>query len=208
MGLGQRIRRENVRMVGKLTVVAMGMFAFGYALVPLYRAICEMTGINVLALSELEVPGGAKGGKNVVPDNTQVDMTRTITVEFDANVRGLWDFKPAQSSMQVHPGQLNTVMYEFQNVQNRTMSAQAIPSYAPAQAGAHFNKLECFCFSQYTLAPGEKKQWPVVFVIDPKLSKDVATITLSYTFFEVGGKTPAAPKATTAAVPPEKQAGA
>jgi cytochrome c oxidase assembly protein subunit 11 len=187
MGLGQRIRRENVRMVGKLAVVAMGMFAFGYALVPLYRAICEMTGINVLALSELEVPGGAKGGKNVVPDNTQVDMTRTITVEFDANVRGLWDFKPAQSSMQVHPGQLNTVMYEFQNVQNRRMAAQAIPSYAPKQASPHFNKLECFCFSEHTLKPGEAKQWPVVFVIDPKLPKDVKTITLSYTFFEVAG---------------------
>ena len=192
MGLGQRIRRENVRMVGKLAVVAMGMFAFGYALVPLYRAICEMTGINVLALSELEVPGGAKGGKNVVPDNTQVDMTRTITVEFDANVRGLWDFKPAQSSMQVHPGQLNTVMYEFQNVQNRRMAAQAIPSYAPQQAAPYFNKLECFCFNQYTLEAGEKKQWPVAFVIDPKISKDVKTITLSYTFFEVGGKAPVA----------------
>jgi hypothetical protein len=111
MSLGQRIRRANVRMVGKLAVVACGMFAFGYALVPMYRAICEMTGINILALSELEVPGGASGGKNVrVPDNTQVDMTRTITVEFDSNVRGgLWDFKPAERTIQVHPGQLNTV---------------------------------------------------------------------------------------------------
>jgi cytochrome c oxidase assembly protein subunit 11 len=73
------------------------------------------------------------------------------------------------------------------------MSAQAIPSYAPQQAMAHFNKMECFCFNEYTLAPGESKQWPVVFVIDPKLSKDVTTITLSYTFFEVGAKTPPAP---------------
>jgi len=88
------------------------------------------------------------------------------------------------------------VMYEFENVQDRQMSAQAIPSYAPRQAAAHFNKLECFCFNQYTLAPGEKKQWPVAFVIDPKLSKDVTTITLSYTFFEVGSKTPPAPVAT------------
>ena len=101
--------------------------------------------------------------------------------------------------MQVHPGELMTVMYEFQNVQNRVMSAQAIPSYAPRQAAAHFNKVECFCFNQYTLAPGEKKQWPVVFVIDPKLSKDVSTITLSYTFFEVGSKTPAAPVAVISA---------
>jgi len=82
-------------------------------------------------------------------------------------------------------------------VQNRTMAAQAIPSYAPKQAASHFNKLECFCFNQYTLAPGEKKQWPVAFVIDPKLSKDVTTITLSYTFFEVGSGIPPAPVAQT-----------
>ena len=197
-----RLQLENFRMVGKLAVIVVGMFVFGYALVPLYRAICEMTGINILALSDQQT--GVTAPK--LPSNTQVDRTRTITVEFDANSRGPWQFKPAQNTVQVHPGELTTVMYEFQNTQNRTMSAQAIPSYAPAQAGAHFNKLECFCFSQYTLAPGEKKQWPVAFVIDPKLSKDVTTITLSYTFFEVGGKTPAAPKALsadahTAAVP-------
>jgi len=97
--------------------------------------------------------------------------------------------------VQVHPGEVITVMYEFQNTQNRRMSAQAIPSYAPQQAAAHFNKLECFCFQQYTLDAGEKKSWPVVFVVDPKLSADVKTITLSYTFFEVGGKTPPAPVA-------------
>ena len=197
-----RHRRENVRMVGKLAVVTLGMFAFGYALVPLYRAICEVTGINVLAVSELRVPGGATGGKDVrLPANSQVDLSRTITVEFDANVRGLWDFKPALRSMQVHPGQLNTVMYEFQNVQDRRMAAQAIPSYAPRQAAPYFNKLECFCFNQYTLDPGEKREWPVAFVIDPKISKDVKTITLSYTFFEVGGKTPPAPAGTTAVAP-------
>jgi len=204
MGIGQRLRRENLKMVGKLAVVAAGMFGFGYALVPVYRAICEMTGINILALSELEVPGGASGGRNVrLPGNSQVDESRTITVEFDANARGLWNFKPAQNSMEVHPGQLNTVMYEFQNVQNRRMAAQAIPSYAPQQAAPYFNKLECFCFNQYTLDPGEKKQWPVAFVIDPKISRDVKTITLSYTFFEVGGKTPPAPTTTqTVAAPP------
>ncbi len=190
-----RLKRENIRMMGKLSVIVLGMFMFGYALVPIYKAICEMTGINVLALGDRQIPGATP----TLPSNTQVDLSRTITVEFDANSRGPWHFKPAQNALQVHPGELTTVMYEFQNVQNRTMSAQAIPSYAPAQAAAHFNKLECFCFSQYTLAPGEKKQWPVVFVIDPKLSKDVGTITLSYTFFEVGGKTPAAPGSAKAA---------
>lgn len=188
------IQAENAKMVGKLAIVAAGMFAFGYALVPLYEAICEMTGINILSLSERQVPGNGTAGRDVkIPANTQVDRTRTITVEFDANARGPWFFKPAVNSLQVHPGELTTVVYEFQNTQNRRMSAQAIPSYAPAQAAAHFNKVECFCFNQYTLEPGEKKQWPVAFVIDPKLSKDVTTITLSYTFFEVGGQTPPAP---------------
>ena len=192
-------RSENLKMVGKLAVVTIGMFAFGYVLIPIYKHICEMTGINILSLSERQVPGNGSAGPNAkLPTNTQVDFSRTITVEFDANARGPWDFKPAQTSIEVHPGELTTVMYEFQNTQNRRMAAQAIPSYAPKQAAAHFNKLECFCFSQYTLEPGEKKSWPVAFVIDPKLSKDVKTITLSYTFFEVGGKTPAAPATTTA----------
>ena len=184
------LKRENSRMLGKLAVITVGMFAFGYALVPIYKTICEMTGINVLALGEQMLTG-----QKAQASNTQVDTSRTITVEFDANARGPWEFKPAQRSLEVHPGELTTVVYEFQNVQNRRMSAQAIPSYAPMQASAHFNKLECFCFNQYTLEPGEKKSWPVVFVIDPKLSKDVRTITLSYTFFEVGGKTPPAPVA-------------
>ncbi|MBC7681679.1 MAG: cytochrome c oxidase assembly protein [Ferruginibacter sp.] len=191
------VRHENFKMVGKLAVITVAMFAFGYALVPLYKAICEMTGINILSIAERQVPGVGSAGKNAsLPANTQVDLSRTITVEFDANARGPWEFKPAKRSLQVHPGELATVMYEFQNTQNRRMAAQAIPSYAPRQAAAHFNKLECFCFNQYTLDPGEKKEWPVAFVIDPKLSKDVTTITLSYTFFEVGGKTPPAPTST------------
>ena len=193
------IRAENVKMVGKLAVVAAGMFGFGYALIPIYRHICEVTGINILSLSERQVPGGGAAGADVNLANTQVDTSRTITVEFDANARGLWEFHPAVRSVQVHPGELAKVMYEFQNVQNRRMAAQAIPSYAPHQAAEYFNKVECFCFRQYTLEPGEKKEWPVVFVIDPKLSKDVKTITLSYTFFEVGSKTPPAPASTLAA---------
>jgi len=183
------IRRENLKMTGKLAVVAAGMFAFGYALIPLYKHICEITGINILAVGERDVPGGA-----AARPNTQVDLSRTITVEFDANTLGPWKFKAAVPAVRVHPGELTTVMYEFQNVQPRRMAAQAIPSYAPRNAAPHFNKIECFCFNQYTLDPGEKKQWPVAFVIDPKLPKDVTTITLSYTFFEVGGKMAGAPQ--------------
>jgi len=179
-------RRDHRQMVAKLLVVVAAMTAFGYALVPLYRHICEALGINVLSLAE-------NGGKRELPANSQVDKSRSITVEFDANARGPWDFKPAVTSVQVHPGEMATVMYEFRNRQDRTMAAQAIASYAPHQAAAHFNKVECFCFNEYTLQPGEARQWPVVFYIDPRLPRDVTTITLSYTFFEVGGKVPPAP---------------
>jgi len=188
----ERRRADNRTLVLKLGVIVVMMAGFGYALVPLYSAICDALGINVLSLSEQNT--GLTSGSRERPENTQVDTTRTVTVEFDANARGPWSFKPAVTSMQVHPGELATVMYEFRNEQNRTMAAQAIPSYAPSQAGSHFNKLECFCFNEYTLKPGESKQWPVVFYVDAKLPKDVRTITLSYTFFEVGGKVPTAPQ--------------
>ncbi|MCW7537416.1 cytochrome c oxidase assembly protein [Aquabacterium sp. A7-Y] len=191
------VRSDNLRMLGKLVVVAALMGAFGYALVPMYNAICTALGINVLSRSERLLPGMSHGAGA----NTQIDTSRRITIEFDANVRGPWDFKPAVRSLTVHPGEMTTVMYEFRNVQNRAMAAQAIPSYAPKQAMSHFNKLECFCFNEYTLQPGEVKNWPVVFVVDPKLPKDVTTITLSYTFFEVGGKVPAAPAGHAAATP-------
>lgn len=169
-------------MVSKLAVVVALMFGFGYALVPIYRHICEALGINVLTQVE----------RSEQARNTQVDYSRTVTVEFDANARGPWDFKPGKTHVKVHPGELVTVNYSFRNKQDRTMAAQAIPSYAPKQSTAHFHKFECFCFNEYTLAPGEEKEWPVVFVVSPKLPKDVHTITLSYTFFEVAGKAKAA----------------
>jgi len=189
---------DNRRMVAKLVAVTVLMFGFGYALVPIYRTICEALGVNVLARAEVQ------GSEPVV--NSQVDLSRTVTIEFDANSRGPWDFKPAQARVDVHPGEVTTVMYEFRNRQNRTMAAQAFPSYAPNVAMAHFKKLECFCFTEHVLKPGEAKQWPVVFVVDRKLPKDVRTITLSYTFFEVGGKTPAEPSALAAPLLPAKVA--
>jgi cytochrome c oxidase assembly protein subunit 11 len=195
--IGTLLRGDNGRMLGKLAVVAGLMFGFGYALVPLYKAICDALGINVLSVSERGGPVSRQ-----MPANTQVDKTRTVTIEFDANARGPWDFKPAQRSLQVHPGEVATVMYEFRNVQNRTMAAQAIPSFAPMNSAAHFNKLECFCFNEYTLQPGESRQWPVVFYVDARLPKDVTTITLSYTFFEVGGKFPMPPTGRVAKPPP------
>jgi cytochrome c oxidase assembly protein subunit 11 len=177
---------DNRRMVTKLVVVVAMMFAFGYALVPIYRTICEALGVNVIARTEQQ-------GVSDAPSSTQVDLSRTVTVEFDANARGPWDFRPETARVEVHPGEVVTVMYEFRNRQDRTMAAQAFPSYAPQAAAPHFRKLECFCFTEHVLKPGEAKRWPVVFVVDRKLPKDVRTITLSYTFFEVGGRTPVEP---------------
>ncbi len=172
-------RRLNRAMLGKLAVVTVLMFGFGYALVPLYRKICEITGVNELTQTDAGATAFAK--------STQVDLTRTITVQFDGNARGPWRFMPATREMKVHPGELTTMTYEIANQQNRAMQAQAIPSYAPLTAMPYFRKVECFCFKQQALAPHEAKQFPVVFVIDPKIPKNVDTITLSYTFFEVGG---------------------
>ena len=185
---------DNRRMVTKLVVVVVMMFAFGYALVPIYRTICEALGVNIIARGEQQ---GVSDATSV----TQVDLSRTVTVEFDANARGPWDFKPETARVDVHPGEVVTVMYEFRNRQDRTMAAQAFPSYAPATAAPHFRKLECFCFTQHVLKPGESKRWPVVFVIDRKLPKDVRTITLSYTFFEVGSQTPVEPANSAGATP-------
>jgi len=186
---------DNRRMVTKLVVVVVMMFAFGYALVPIYRTICEALGVNIIARGEQQ-------GVSDATSNTQVDLSRTVTVEFDANARGPWDFKPETTHVDVHPGEVVTVMYEFRNRQDRTMAAQAFPSYAPATAAPHFRKLECFCFTQHVLKPGESKRWPVVFVIDRKLPKDVRTITLSYTFFEVGSQTPVEPAQSAGAKSP------
>ena len=178
----QADRSFNRSMLIKLFVVALMMFGFGFALVPMYRAICQITGINNLVQRDATVREAK---------NTQVDMSRTISIEFDANARGPLGFKPEQNSIDVHPGEVTTVMYDVSNQQARTIQAQAIPSYAPKQATEFFKKIECFCFTQQTLAANESRKMPVVFVIDPKLPKDVKTITLSYTFFELN--TPAEP---------------
>jgi cytochrome c oxidase assembly protein subunit 11 len=171
-------RKLNASTLAKLVVVAVMMFGFGYALIPVYKQICELTGVNLLTQKDATVER---------PANTQVDTTRTITIEFDANAQGPWRFRPTVSSMQVHPGEMAQVVYEVVNTQSRSIDAQAIPSYAPQQASAHFKKVECFCFQQQTLKANEAKQMPVLFYIDPALPRDVKTITLSYTFFEIGG---------------------
>ena len=165
-------------MLGKLCVIAVVMFGFAYALVPAYRLMCEVLGINVLTQPDGTVERDA---------NTQIDKTRKVTIELDGNAQGPWRFRPTTRSLEVHPGELATVMYEVVNTQARTVQAQAIPSFAPQQATPHFKKVECFCFKQQTMKPNEARQMPVVFFIDPALPRDVKTITVSYTFFEIAG---------------------
>jgi cytochrome c oxidase assembly protein subunit 11 len=176
---GLENRKLNRTMLGKLLVIALIMFGFGYAMVPLYKQICELTGVNILTPKDISI---------TEISNSQIDRSREITVEFDANTQGPWRFRPTVSSMKVHPGEMTQVVYEVVNKQSYKMEAQAIPSYAPQQASAYFKKMECFCFKQQTLEANEARQMPVVFYIDPSIPKDVKTITLSYTFFEVGGK--------------------
>jgi cytochrome c oxidase assembly protein subunit 11 len=171
--------RFNRRILHKLLVVSVLMFGFGWALIPIYRKICEISGINVLTGRD---PLAAERAAN-----TQVDRTRTIVVEFDANRQGPWRFRPSVNHLEVHPGELVHVEYDLVNLEGRAMAGQAIPSYAPMQSARFFNKVECFCFKQQTLAAGETRRFPVVFFVDPDLPKDINQITLSYTFFEVPG---------------------
>ena len=184
MKTDHQILISNRTVLRKLVIVTVLMFGFGWALVPLYRKICELTGVNVLTSRNPEAENAAR--------NTQVDTTRTVIVEFDANKQGAWRFRPHKNYIEAHPGQLVQVQYDLVNLDSRPMAGQAIPSYAPMRAAQYLRKLECFCFQQQTLAAGETRQFPVLFFIDPKLPADVKTITLSYTFFEVAGAVAAA----------------
>ena len=164
-------------MVMRLGVVVVAMFGFGYLLVPIYKALCELTGINLLTRPDTNAQAQLK--------NTQVDKSRRIEVLFDSNERGTWGFKPETRSVWVYPGELTTVRYDITNQQTYAAAGQAIPSYLPSKAAAHFTKLQCFCFEQQRFEPGQKRVFPVAFVVSPKLPNDVKTITLSYTFFEI-----------------------
>lgn len=172
---GRARERGNRALVVKLGVIVVAMFGFGYLLVPFYEKICEVTGLRNIDRADAVA-------------NTQVDKSRTVRVEFDTNLRNLpWQFRALELSTDVHPGAVTQAMFEVVNLTDHAITGQAIPSYGPRQAALYFKKIDCFCFSKQTLAPREKRDMPVVFVVDPKLPKDISTITLSYTFFEVEG---------------------
>jgi len=166
---------RNRMLLAKLGLAAVGMFGFGYLLAPLYDRLCGAERAAQTA------------AKDAVRRVTRVDQTRTIAVQYDANVHGSlhWSFRPLQKNSQVHPGELVHIRYEMTNESDQPMIAQAVPSYAPPAAAPYFHKIECFCFKSQALRPHETRSMPVVFLIDPAIPGDLPTITLSYTFFEV-----------------------
>ncbi|HJV68507.1 cytochrome c oxidase assembly protein [Ideonella sp.] len=176
------VTQANRRLAMQLALVAVFFTAFGFALVPIYDVFCRLTGLNGRTNTSALAPA----------PNTQVDASRWVKVEFlSHSMPGVaLDLKPEAFSLQVHPGSLVHTSYVVRNEAGRVFVGQAVPSITPATAAAHFRKVECFCFSQQTLQPGEVRTMPVVFVVDNTLHEDIRTITLSYTFFE-------APKART-----------
>lgn len=170
----------NRKLALRLVLVSVFFTAFGFALVPLYDVICRITGLN----------GRTNETALAMPKNTQVDTTRWVTVEFLSHTMpgvGL-EFVPEKFSMKVHPGEVAQVHYTVKNQTGQAFVGQAVPSVTPAVAAPYFQKIECFCFTQQTFQAGETRSMPVVFIVDPELSKDMGTVTLSYTFFEAPKK--------------------
>lgn len=158
-------------------LVCLAAFAFGFAMVPIYRLTCEhILGIK-LAATSMDVSAS---------DATAVDLSRTVTVQFvgTVNSRLPWEFAPVQTSISVHPGELIEVWYDATNTSGHDIVGNAVPSVAPANASAYFNKTECFCFTEQLLMAGEARRMPVRFIVDPRLPKKIRELTLSYTFFE------------------------
>jgi cytochrome c oxidase assembly protein subunit 11 len=169
-------KQANRRVVKRLGVAALLMFGFGFALVPLYDVFCDITGIN-----------GKTGRIELEQALSQtVDMDREVTVEFLATVHSdlPWEFRPVVKKIKVHPGEVTEVNYYARNMTNAVITGQAVPSLAPGLAAKYFSKTECFCFTRQALGPGEAKEMPLRFIVDPELPENVRTVSLSYTFFQ------------------------
>jgi cytochrome c oxidase assembly protein subunit 11 len=168
--------RNEKRLVLRLLGVVVGMFAFGFALVPLYDVFCEITGAN-----------GKTAGKFTVTQAQEIDEQRLVTIQFLTSNNGdmPWEFRPKKRMLKIHPGELNSTSFYVRNPANKTMVAQAVPSVSPFHAAQYLHKTECFCFDQQQLAQGEEMDMPLRFIIDADLPKDVNTLTLSYTLFDV-----------------------
>jgi cytochrome c oxidase assembly protein subunit 11 len=170
-------RNPTTDITAKLVVVAVGMFAFVFVvMVPLYDVLCDVLGIN-----------GKTSGQAYTAAQVQVDETRSVKIQFIAtNNEGMpWDFAPSKRVMEVHPGAVNSTVFMARNPRPKTMVAQAIPSISPARAAEYFHKTECFCFNQQSLEGGMSAELPLQFIVDQDLPRDIGTITLSYTIFDV-----------------------
>lgn len=174
--MNNSVQKRNRETIRKLAIIAVVMFGFGYALVPLYNKICQVTGVNNLLQPDEVV-------------NTQVDKSRKISMEFDANVRGniAWKLTPRERKRDIHPGELVQITFDLKNESDVSILAQAIPSYGPQRAGLYVKKLECFCFTQQKVPARTDQELTVVLVVEPSIPRDVHTVTLSYTMFEVAG---------------------
>jgi cytochrome c oxidase assembly protein subunit 11 len=169
------LQLRNRQMMGKLLVIVVGMLGFGFAMVPMYRQICEAIGIT-------QQRTVASGG------NTQVDTSRLLRIELLASSAGLpWSFEALDREVTLHPGELKTVRYRVVNTLDRPVTAHAVMNTAPAVANRYIDKQACFCFSDQTLAAGESREMPVVFRVSADAPASLSTITLSYTFFEKPG---------------------
>jgi cytochrome c oxidase assembly protein subunit 11 len=176
----ETVQRKTRGALLKMVAVALGAFAFSFALVPLYRIACEK--VFGIRLERGAAEGVAQASSKAA---------RMVTVQFDGGVNSKlpWDFQPGQLSMQVRVGEPAETMYFARNMSDRAVVGSAVPSVAPARASGYFNKTECFCFTAQTLQAGEAREMPVRFIVDPSLPDDVKTITLSYTFFRNDGLT-------------------
>ena len=173
------LENANAKLAKKMVWVAAGSLLFAFALVPLYDVLCSITGLNGKTNNEASTLSKAK-----------VDTSRNVTVQFTSAVMpGLgWNFYPKQASITLHPGQIETVLFEAKNITSQVVVGQAIPSVSPGIASVYLKKVECFCFVNQSLKPGETKVMPLRFFIDPALPKDVSEMTLSYSFFEATKK--------------------
>ncbi|NTV71933.1 MAG: cytochrome c oxidase assembly protein [Azonexaceae bacterium] len=187
--------RHN-RLIGKLLLMVAGAFVFAFALVPLYDVLCAATGFNGktaglgVGSGEIRDGFGVGGLQSAAAPAPKVDTGRTVRVEFTGTVMpGLpWDMRPLTISLDIHPGELQQVSYLVRNTSNRTIVGQAVPSVTPGQAAQHFEKIECFCFSQQTLGPGEAREMPLAFIVKPEVDRNISHITLSYAFFSIDGQ--------------------
>ena len=171
------LAKANRRLVGRLGLVVVAMFGFGFAMVPLYDVFCEVTGLN-----------GKTGRIDIEEALTEtVDTEREVTVEFVAAINSNlpWEIKPMVRRVKVHPGEVTEVKYWARNTTGETVVGQAVPSLVPGLASKYFNKTECFCFTRQTLAAGESMEMPLRFVVDPAMPKNVNSVALSYTFFRM-----------------------